>query len=771
MLELVDMSNQNKTPISYNYSKVSVTSSKEVENQFYLNYHFLCNKCKHVPIMDFSKKGKISYSSCLCQNSYYNLSIEQIFDYLYKIKKDEESEEEESGTESLKCLVHNEKFSFYCKELKTNFCLQCDKCSEQHNSHIEFGKDDRHIKEKLDYIKNKINNADEIKINKIKLIEGNQNDIFGLNIDNNIDNNEQENENNIYDDILNIKNESNFHIYESERNFINLFKIIINDYENYPNYNLLKTIKNLERFASIYFVDINIINLKYKIYEKNIINNSRIQLFGREFVDNNKENCFLIIHKNIIKLSNNIKLEDIFNEVPKFYPIHLKVQLIERKRKKMTNFSFMFNDISSISSSNIGKYDTRNIKEMNYMFYNCKFTHLPDISNWNTENVIDMSYLFSNCSSLEELPDISRWDTTKVINMCYMFNNCTSLKEFPDISNWNTENVKDFNNMFENCSLISSLPDLSKWKVEQAKHMKCMFKNCSSLTNIFDLSKWSISQETEIDDILEGNILLKYPDTLKYKDNKIFKYFISFYNFCENLYKNLSRILESLILLFSFVFIPYLLYLLIYHFFTGFYLSYSFNNTKNFINNPFEYFELRKKSQEIFRKKFSNITNETKIKEMMNNVIKRELNFTLINKNTEFEHSINLFKIYAIILKILSFGKIGLIFTFLNIYLNFRLLDILKSLNISIVSFLSNIASLIFEILDNNNIENLSISIRVYYGFAKELFTQKLPINFKNELDLLESSSTPIIYSIANFILFTVCNIILWKIILYRILI
>ena len=532
MLELAEISNLNKTPFSYNKSNDSVTSSKELENQFYLNYHFLCNKCKHVPIMDFSKKGKISYSSCWCKNSYNNLSIEKIFDYLYNIKKDEESKEEESGAKFLKCLFHNEKFSFYCKELKTNLCLQCENCSEEHNSHIEFGKDDRSIKEKLDYIKKQINNAEEIKINRIKLTEVNQSDKNQINIDNNKDNNKQENENNniendIYDDILNIKNEGKFEIYEGERNFINLFKIIINDYESYPNYNLLKTIKNLERFASIYFVDINIINLEYEINEINIINDSRIQLLGNEFVNNNKEKCFLIIHENIFKLRNNIKLGDIFNEVPNFYPIHLKVQLIERKRKKMTNFSFMFNDISSICSSNIGKYDTRYIKEMNYMFYNCKSTHLPDISNWNTENVIDMSYLFYNCSSLEKLPDISRWDTAKVTNMSYMFNNCTSLKEFPDISNWNTENVKDFNNMFENCSLIPSLPDLSKWKIEQAKHMKCMFKNCSSLLNIFDLSKWSISQETEIDDILEGNILLKYPDTLKYKDNNIIKYFIN----------------------------------------------------------------------------------------------------------------------------------------------------------------------------------------------------------------------------------------------------
>ena len=315
--------------------------------------------------------------------------------------------------------------------------------------------------------------------------------------------------------------------------------------------------------------------------------------------------------------------------------------------------------------------------------------------------------------------------------------------------------------MFENCSLIPSLPDLSKWKIEQAKHMKCMFKNCSSLLNIFDFSKWNIDQETEIDDIFEGTILLKYPSTLKFKDNNIINYFISFLNLSENFYPILRRIIEFFCLMFSVPGILYLLYLLLYYY-ISFYKSYSFNSIKKILNNPIEYFELKQEQQEFYRKKFSKIANETKIEEMMNNIIKRKLNFTHINENIEFEYSIDLFKIYSILLIILNWGKIFVLsFTYINISLKHKYLNRIKSIYIIIVSLLSNIASFVIEILKNNNIKKLLKSIEIYYHEAGEFFRQKLPINIENELELLKSSSTSIVVSIMYSLFFTFLIIII----------
>ena len=742
MSELYDKSNLNKMPFSFLNSEESSNSSKEIQKEFYMNYHFLCKKCEHVPIMEFSKKGKIRYSSCRCKKKYKNISIDEIYEYLYKI---DESKEEESGTKNLKCFLHEEKFSFYCKTLKRDYCLKCENenCSGHHNSHIEFGNNDRYIKEYLDYIKKQINNQNDIKTNKIKVKEVNN----FINIENNI-NNDIENLNKIYPDILTIKNQSDFEIYEDEHNYINLFKIIINDYENYPNYNLLKTIKNLERFATSFFDDINMIDLIYEFSCKNITNDSKITLFGSEFVDKNKENCFLIVNENFIKLAKEYKLKDFFDEIPLFQPFHLKVNLVERKRKKMSNLSYMFKNVSSIHyKSELGNYNTSNIKEMDYIFYNCKSEQLPDISNWNTKNVIDMSYLFYNCSSVKKLPNISNWDTSKVENMSYMFSNCCSIKKLPNISNWNTENVRYFNNMFENCSLISSFPDLSKWNVKKARDMKYVFKNCSSLVKFPNISTWIIDDDTATDGMFEGDISLEYPSEFIYKDINIIQYFVTFIYF-------VFYIFVILVVLFAICYLIYtilqtLIYL--YYYYIGFYISYSFNNIEKIINNPIEYFELKNKNQFI---KKSNITNSSYVQEIMNNKIKIILNFTRINENTEFKSDENLFKNYSILSRILGAIRIFIyIFTCFNIKQDLIYLDYSKTLYLLILAFLNNLVSLIIEILENTIVEKLLISIKLYFITAEKFMRQKCPIDKSKELNFLESCLIPTYFNIFFFLI------------------
>ena len=770
MSELFEDNNLNKTPISFYNSDESLNSSKEINNEFYMNYHFLCNTCKHVPIMEFSSKGKISYSSCLCDEKYNNISIYKIYDYLYNIQ---ENEEDDSGTEYLKCCLHKEKFSFYCKTKNRDFCLLCENCIE-HNSHIEFGKDDRYIEEKLNYIKKQINNQYENKISENKTNHINNNDTNyknQKNIENNNEKGKHENTtNNIKSDIINIKNEGDFGIYEGERNFINLFKIIINDYENYPNYNLLKTIENLERFATLYFIDSNIINLSYEFVEENIINKSEMKFFGDNFVDNNKENCFLIINNKILDFYKTYEFDKIFDDDKNSFPNPLKVRLIERKRKKMINLSFMFNDISSISYiSDIGNYDTSNIKEMEHIFYNCKSLHLPDISNWNTKNVIDMNNLFYNCSLVKELPDISRWDTSKVTNMSYMFNNCTSLKEIPDISNWNTENVTDFNNMFENCALITSLPDLSNWKVEKAKYMKCMFKNCISLIKIFDFSNWIIDNDTQTDDMFEGDIGLKNLVELRTRDNNIYNFYVSFYNF-------FNKKLENIFLIYIFLIILFILFLLLYelyNYFIDFFISYSLKNIKEGIDNPIEYFELKNRTNITYISKLENITNNSKIEEMINNkelMIKNILNFTYINENTKFEASVNLFKFCNISQRIIFLiNLVVLLCSILNISLKFRYLKPEKALYLLILPFINNFISLIIRIFERKNTNIFLESIYIYLIKINKYFKLKIPESVINEYDFLYSSLCPVWFMIVNFIAFFVINIILWKIIFNKI--
>ena len=91
--------------------------------------------------------------------------------------------------------------------------------------------------------------------------------------------------------------------------------------------------------------------IKYNINK----DDNKINIFGSDFVKNNKDNCYILIDNQkydlceYFKLNNNHKNNNI-----------LQIQLIETK--SITNMSYMFNNCSSLNS-------------------------LPDISNWNTSNV------------------------------------------------------------------------------------------------------------------------------------------------------------------------------------------------------------------------------------------------------------------------------------------------------------------------------------------------------------------------------------------------
>ena len=153
----------------------------------------------------------------------------------------------------------------------------------------------------------------------------------------------------------------------------------------------------------------NIITIRYITKEK-----GKIRIFGDNFVKNNKNNCKIIYINKERELEQFIKFKNFIN---------IGVQEIQLK---------VYNDLT----------------DMSYMFSDCDcLLSLPDISKLNTKNVIDMNHMFYFCESLESL-DISKWDTKNVTNMSYMFSYCKSLKTFPNISNWNTSNVKDISNMF-----------------------------------------------------------------------------------------------------------------------------------------------------------------------------------------------------------------------------------------------------------------------------------------------------------------------------------
>ena len=96
------------------------------------------------------------------------------------------------------------------------------------------------------------------------------------------------------------------------------------------------------------------ITIIYDIYDKNI------NIFGYEFVRNNKRNCKMIIDKKEYEITRQYNAENYNNK-------KLKIKLI------------------------------------------------------GIDNINDMSYMFDGCSSLSSLTDISKLNINKVTNISFMF--------------------------------------------------------------------------------------------------------------------------------------------------------------------------------------------------------------------------------------------------------------------------------------------------------------------------------------------------------------
>ena len=263
--------------------------------------------------------------------------------------------------------------------------------------------------------------------------------------------------------------------------------------------------------------------LKYKIPEKK----DKLRLFGQIFVENNYKNCILFINGEKKALTEFYM--DKFSE-KQTEKGEIEIVLII---KELDDASHMFSGCTNlIYISDISKWNTSNIVDMNSMFLGCvSLEYLPDISNWDISNVKDISCIFETCSSLIKIPDISNWNISKVNNLDRLFYGCRRLKYLPDISKWDTSEVKRFCSIFAWCTSLLSLPDISNWKTGKVKYMRYLFYQCNSLSVLPDISKWDTSRLKDMSSMFDSCYsLIELPDISKWKTSKVIFMFSLFEN-------------------------------------------------------------------------------------------------------------------------------------------------------------------------------------------------------------------------------------------------
>ena len=683
--------------------------SKILPNPLLEGYHFLCKECKKILKIMLIKRDGIKIL-CGCPNSPRDISIIKMKEYLVN------SEEEVLGI--FKCPKHidigkDNKYKFYCTQCKNKkLCLYCNECNDHINKvksiptifEIKTIKKLNYIFEKYENNKKSFDNnilSDEKDNIRIEInINNNSNDrnenVYNddeenlrLNENNNIINTASNNKNNnfnnrndINNDFLDEKTEiisllNNKSDSILENSFHDLIYIIRKDYEDYPNSDYMENINIIENFIN-YICNkstdkLNEMLIKYEINE-NMVSNAKVELFGQNFVDNNKEKCFVIINEKVINLKRYYYLSDILENNKSLinWPIVSEIKIIVKPDEKLTNLSFMFYGISALNSTDFSNFSNININSMSYMFYNCStLKSLLNISKINTNDVKNMSYLFYNCNSLAKLPDISKWKTFNVTNMSYMFFNCNSLTELPDISDWETNKVIDMSYLFSKCSLLSKIPDISKWETSNLENMKNMFSGCLLLTSFPKIFNWDIKAVTNMNSLFLNCKLLRYEHSISewlVKVSKLNLYNKNIFEGCDSIIipnnnlislqqiNNYCRCIFKGFCIYSNIFFIIVWFIIISLFFTPpfFLIYYSFNleEKKNFIINPLKY------------NNFTELINYTDFSDFKN-----QTNYTSNEEIIEFNSNQKKLITINIILAIITI--LFLIITFLKIKINF----------------------------------------------------------------------------------------------------
>ena len=126
--------------------------------------------------------------------------------------------------------------------------------------------------------------------------------------------------------------------------------------------------------------------------------------------------------------------------------------------ENVINMGYMFSS-STVTTLDLSHFNTKNVRDMRYMFNYCFDLQNISLNNFNTANVIFMRGMFYGCYNLQSL-DVSSFETNKTTDMASMFSSCSKLPIL-DIRNFNVANVLETNGMFSSLGSMANTKPIS----------------------------------------------------------------------------------------------------------------------------------------------------------------------------------------------------------------------------------------------------------------------------------------------------------------------
>ena len=273
-------------------------------------------------------------------------------------------------------------------------------------------------------------------------------------------------------------------------------------------------------------------SFKFKyITEKN---NESIQIFGEEFVKNNKNKCNLIIDDNIdselrtnfffeLKGEHTVTLiineEDVnFNGL---FDFNINIGLINSfvPIKDANYLDYFKKNNRVIDASSLEDLDTSEFTSLSHLFTGCaNIKNFYFLRYWDVSKCTDFSGLFFGCS-FSKIDFLEKWNVGKATTFLDMFKYCMNLNDLKPITNWNVENAEIFIAMFDRCYSLTDVNPIQNWNMRKAKNISWMFTWCNKITTIDSLYKWKLSDTVIKTGIIQGCSSLKnIPEVFKNTD-------------------------------------------------------------------------------------------------------------------------------------------------------------------------------------------------------------------------------------------------------------
>ena len=449
-------------------NNLSLIKNENIENKYEENYqesnsplffsdqneHILCCSCKkNTPLIQFQNKNMDKIiCSCQCFEGIQEYTIED-FIGLFSINL--------NNDQILKCNKHiNNKYIGYCEKYKINICEICL---------VEYSKENIILFDSLQSdITKYINNLKEV----FKL-DGN----FEQGID-----------------ILDLS-------YIQGEYFLMLISMIINDYEKYPNYNLIKNIENIYKISenliksddnSLDKLDVKkILDIKSKHEYDELNGSDETKLMIINSINITQTNFYNIKKLCELKLINLKELNLSDNNIDNIEPL-IKAPFIN-----LENLDLSKNKIDDKNIPYIKEFKFDKLKILNFYFnYFTEYEFFNSIENF--KNLLGLSVGSNRFrEDIEEIVNNRIQFNLKSIRKFHAINGVFTEKTIKIIKNFMLDNLKEIYLDGNNIDSLEFINDVN-WP-----NVKKIYLNQNKIMNIKPLTK------------------LKQFEIIELKDNKI----------------------------------------------------------------------------------------------------------------------------------------------------------------------------------------------------------------------------------------------------------